>query len=95
MKSCFEQLHAFENEYDKNNFVQIAQRLAPVINGRLSLAQWVLVTEPVAWDRGCHTTVQVALMVCCCCRLVCECWLCTAEQLRSVPGAAMSPLYFL
>lgn len=95
MKSCLEQLHACENDYDKNNVVQIAQRIAPVIKGRLFVAQWVLATEPVAWDRGCRMTVRVALMVCCCCRLVCECWLCTAEQLGSVPGAAMSPLYFL
>lgn len=45
---------AFENDYDKNNFAQIAQKIMPVIKGRLSLAQWVLVTEPVAWDRLSH-----------------------------------------
>ena len=80
---------------DKNNFVQIAQRITPVNKVRLSLAQWVLATKPAAWDRGCHMMVQVTLMVCCHCRLVSEYWLYTAEQLRAVPGAAMSPLYFL
>lgn len=46
MKSSFEELDAFENNCDKNNFVQIAQRIAPVIKGRLSLAQWIPETEP-------------------------------------------------
>lgn len=46
MKSSFERLDAFENTCEKNSFVQIAQRIAPVIKGRLSLAQCVPEADP-------------------------------------------------
>lgn len=46
MESSFEQLDAFGNNCEKNSLVQIAQRISPVIKGRLSLAQWVPETEP-------------------------------------------------
>lgn len=44
MESSFEQLDAFENNHEK--FVQITQRIALVIKGRLYMAQWVPETEP-------------------------------------------------
>lgn len=39
MESSFEQLDAFDNNCEKNDFVQIAQRISPGIKGRLSMAQ--------------------------------------------------------
>lgn len=46
MESGFEQLDAFENNCEKNNSVHIAERISPVIQGRLSMAQWIPETEP-------------------------------------------------
>lgn len=46
MERGFEQLDAFENNCEKNNFVQIAQRISLVIKGRFSMAQWVPDAEP-------------------------------------------------
>lgn len=75
---------------DKNNLIQTAQRIAPVIKGKPSLVQRVLVLMP--WDGS--TMVQVAPVACCCCRLVRGCCFCTIQQLWPASGAVISALYF-
>lgn len=75
---------------DKNNLIQTAQRIAPVIKGKPSLVQRVLVLMP--WDGS--TMVQVAPVACCCCRLVHGCCFCTIQQLWPASGAVISALYF-
>lgn len=75
---------------DKNNLIQTAQRIAPVIKGKPSLVQQVLVLVP--WDGS--TMVQVAPVACCCCRLVRGCCFCTIQQLWPASGVVISALYF-